>query len=331
MKRFYQVLRYLVLFAIACLLLWFSFRGVHWSDFSEGLKSANYGWIAASMVIGITAFLVRAARWRLIMLPLGKNIKLSDTWHGVNIGYLTNFAVPRAGEIARCGVITRRNGIPFESVAGTVVLERSVDLLSMVLIFFSVMIFSWDRFGTFLSSEIIEAVRQKFSVNIFWIAGAILLSLIVFFYIIYRYRKRHPFLGKITSIVKGIFAGVMSGFRMPQKWMFLFYTLLLWTCYWLMSWTTILAFPAVVGLGPNDALFLMLVGGFGWVVPVQGGIGAYHFIISLALTSIYGISQTTGVVFATISHESQSLTMIVCGLASFAAISLASRVKNKVS
>ncbi len=331
MKRFYQVLRYLVLFSIACLLLWFSFRGVQWSDFSEGLKSANYGWIAASMVIGITAFLVRAARWRLIMLPLGKNVKLSDTWHGVNIGYLTNFAVPRAGEIARCGVITRRNGIPFESVAGTVVLERSIDLLSMGLIFLSVMFFSWDRFGSFLSSEIIDAVRQKFSINILWVAAAILLSLVVFLYLIYRYRKRHPFLGKITSVVKGIIAGVVSGFRMPQKWMFLLFTLLLWICYWLMSWTTILAFPAVGGLGPNDALFLMLVGGFGWVVPVQGGIGAYHFIISLALTSIYGISQTTGVVFATISHESQSLTMIVCGLASFAAVSLATRAKNKIS
>ncbi|MCK9305035.1 MAG: hypothetical protein M0P27_06515, partial [Bacteroidales bacterium] len=129
-------------------------------------------------------------------------------------------------------------------------------------------------------------------------------------------------------VVKGVLSGIVSGFKMPQKGLFLIYTILLWICYWLMSWTTILAFPSVTGLGPVDALFLMMVGGLGWVVPVQGGIGAYHFIISLALTSIYGISQTTGIVFATISHESQALTMIVCGLASFAAISL-SRKKEK--
>ncbi|MCK9305692.1 MAG: flippase-like domain-containing protein, partial [Bacteroidales bacterium] len=192
MKRFFQIARYLLLFAIACLLLWVSFRGVHWADFYQGLKSADYGWIAASMTIGITAFLVRAARWRLIMLPLGKKVRLRDSWHGVNIGYLTNFAVPRAGEIARCGVISSRSGIAFESVAGTVVLERSIDMLTLIIIFFSVMFLSWDRFGTFLSSQILEAVKQKFSVSIIWIAGAIVLSLIVFLYIIFRYRKKHP-------------------------------------------------------------------------------------------------------------------------------------------
>ena len=69
----------------------------------------------------------------------------------------------------------------------------------------------------------------------------------------------------------------------------------------------------------------MIVGGLGWAVPVQGGLGAYHFIVSLALASVYGIAQTTGVVFATISHEAQALAMIVCGVASLVSISLSSK------
>ena len=79
------------------------------------------------------------------------------------------------------------------------------------------------------------------------------------------------------------------------------------------------------GLGASDALFLMMVGSFGWVIPVQGGIGAYHLIISLALASVYGISQTTGVIFATISHESQALTMLVCGVISLISFTLSKR------
>ncbi|MFA6334808.1 MAG: lysylphosphatidylglycerol synthase transmembrane domain-containing protein [Bacteroidales bacterium] len=325
MKKFYSAIKYIILLAIACFFLWVSFKGVKWEDFVEGLKSANFWWIGVSMIVSILAFLIRALRWRLIMLPLGKPVKRRDSWDGINIGYLTNFAIPRAGELARCGVITRKTGIPFETVAGTVVLERSIDVLSLVVVFFSILIFSWDTFGTFIDREIINALQQKFSVNLVWMAAATMFAFAVFLYIVYKYREKHPILRKITQIVKGIISGVRSGFRMPQKWLFLSYTVLLWVCYWLMSWTTILAFPAVYGLGAGDALFLMMIGGLGWVVPVQGGIGAYHFIISLALASVYGISQTTGVVFATISHESQALTMLLCGFLSLISLTISNR------
>ena len=103
MKRFYPAVKYLLLLAVAGLLLWVSFRGVKWSDFSEGLKSANFGWIGVSMLVSILAFYIRSVRWRLIMLPLGKPVKMKDSWDGINIGYLTNFVIPRAGELARCG------------------------------------------------------------------------------------------------------------------------------------------------------------------------------------------------------------------------------------
>ncbi len=328
LKKIYPAIKYLILLAVAALLLWISFRGVKWSDFTAGLMSTDFKWIAASMVVGVTAFWLRALRWRLVMLPLGIKIKKIDAWDGINIGYITNFAVPRAGEFARCGVITKKSGLPFETVAGTVVLERGVDLLSLSLATLSVIILEWDKFGNFINREIFHAIESKFSVNLVWVAAALALSFGVFLYIVYRFRESHPVLRKITDIAKGVIRGVMSGFRMPQKWMFLLYTLLIWICYWLMSYTTILAFPSVGGLTASDALFLTVVGGFGWVIPVQGGIGAYHFIISLALASVYGIDQTTGVIFATISHESQALTMLLFGAISMINFSLASRIKK---
>jgi uncharacterized membrane protein YbhN (UPF0104 family) len=326
LKRVYSAVKYILLLGLAGLLLWFSFKGVKWEDFVTGLKEADFRWIGLSMAISVVAFLIRALRWRLIMIPLGKKITRRDSWDGINIGYLTNFAVPRAGELARCGVITRKTGLPFESVAGTVVLERSIDMLSLGVVFISVLVFFWDSFGGFINKEIIATMESRFSVGLIIIAASAFAASMIFLYIIYKYRQSHPILRKITNIVKGIIKGLLSGFRMPQKWLFIIYTVLLWVCYWLMSYTSIMAFPSMnEGLGASDALFLMMVGSFGWVIPVQGGIGAYHLIISLALASVYGISQTTGVIFATISHESQALTMLICGVISLISFTLSKR------
>ncbi len=326
LKRVYSAVKYILLLGLAGLLLWFSFKGVKWDDFVTGLKEADFRWIGLSMAISVVAFLIRALRWRLIMIPLGKKITRRDSWDGINIGYLTNFAVPRAGELARCGVITRKTGLPFESVAGTVVLERSIDMLSLGVVFVSVLIFFWDSFGGFINKEIIATMESRLSTGLLIIAASAFAASLIFLYIIYKYRQSHPILRKITNIAKGVLKGLLSGFRMPQKWLFLTYTVLLWVCYWLMSYTSIMAFPSISdGLGASDALFLMMVGSFGWVIPVQGGIGAYHLIISLALASVYGISQTTGVIFATISHESQALTMLLCGVISLISFTLSKR------
>ncbi len=324
----YAVIKYLILLAVACVLLWFSFKGIKWSDFKEGLIRADFKWIAASMLIGVLAFLFRSLRWRLLMLPLSGRVKRIDAWDGVNIGYITNFVIPRAGEFARCGVITGKRGLPYESVVGTVVLERMIDLLALVMVTFTVILIRWEKFGGFIYREIFEVIEKRFSLNIFWVVAVLTLSLLIFAYIIYRYRETHPFLRKVVEITKGIIHGVVSGFKMPQKWLFLLYTVLIWVCYWQMSYATILAFPSVTGLSLADALFLSIVGGLGWVIPVQGGIGAYHFIVSLALTSIYGIGRTEGVVFATISHESQVLTMLIFGAISLINFSFFNKKKR---
>ncbi|MDX9782073.1 MAG: lysylphosphatidylglycerol synthase transmembrane domain-containing protein [Bacteroidales bacterium] len=321
--RLLSALKYVVLLSLAGVLLWLSFREVKWDSFVSGVKDADWRWIGLSMVISVLAFLIRALRWRLIMLPLGKPVSRMDSWHGINVGYITNFALPRAGELARCGVISKKTGLPFETVAGTVVLERSIDMLSLFLVSAGVMVFFWDSFGGFIDKQILSSLENKLSTELIITGVVILLASAMFLYMIWRYRKSHPIFAKIVNIVKGILDGLVSGFKMPQKWTFIIYTILLWVCYWAMSYTTILAFDNLkAGLGADDALFLMMVGSFGWVIPVQGGIGAYHLIISLALLSVYGISQTTGVVFATISHGSQTITMLIFGALSLLKITL---------
>jgi hypothetical protein len=132
---------------------------------------------------------------------------------------------------------------------------------------------------------------------------------------------------KLKKMWKGLCDGLRAGFRLQQRRKFFFYTALLWLAYWLQAFTVMKAMPETQLLTGVDALFLMVVGGLGWVAPVQGGMGAYHFFVSLTLFAIYGIPQTHGVVFATISHETQAIMMIVFGFISWAAVAAGKRSK----
>lgn len=326
-----KALRWSLMLGLAAVLLYFAFRGVKWVDFVEGIRSCNFHWIAVSMVASIFAFVVRGLRWRLAMLPLNPTITRREAYDGVTIAYLSNFALPRAGEFVRCGVISSTGKASFESVLGSVVLERSWDMISYLVILFLVLLAGESAFGTFVSEQVWQPAVNAFSFNILWLIGGVLVLCVAACVAVYRMRdrlRRYKFFAKIFDIGRGLVDGLAAGLKMKGKWMFLFYTVLLWCCYWLMSYTTILAFPQVSGLNWADALFLMVVGGLGWIVPVQGGIGAYHFILSLAMASIYSIPQTSGVIFATISHESQALTMVICGAVSMISI-YCTRRKNK--
>ena len=326
--RIRKVLQWVLMLLLAVVLLYFAFRGVKWSDFMDGIRSCNFNWILVSMAASILAFVVRGLRWRLVMLPLNPGITGREAYDGVTVAYLTNFALPRAGEFARCGVISATGKASFESVLGTVVLERSWDMVSYLIILFTVLLAGESSFGQFVSNEVWRPAVDSMSYDILWIIGAVAAVCIAGCILVFCYRKKlakYRFFSRIFSLAKGLIGGLAAGLRMKGKWKFLLYTVLLWTCYWIMSYSTILAIPQVEGLNWVDALFLMVVGSLGWIVPVQGGIGAYHFILSLAMASIYSIPQTSGVIFATISHESQALTMLLCGAVSLGSIYLKKR------
>lgn len=311
-----KVLQYLGMLLLAAGLCWLSFREVRWSDFREGLRSCRYGWIGAAMLAGLSGFLFRALRWRLLLLPLDPSVSRRDTWHGVTIAYLTNFALPRAGEFARCGVVARRRKLTFEAALGTVVAERSFDMACLLLWIVLLLAFKWNEFGDFLRGELMDPLSGKFSAGAFRLLAAGTAALVLLLAAAWIFRRplaRTRLYGRIAGIARGLLSGLTSAARMRHKGAFLLLTLLLWGSYWLTGLLTLHAFPAVAHLGGTDALFLMLAGSLGWVVPVQGGLGAYHFIVSLALAKVYGIPQTAGVVFATLSHESQALVMLVCG------------------
>ena len=186
------------------------------------------------------------------MLPLNPAITRREAYDGVTIAYLTNFALPRAGELARCGVISATGKTSFESVLGTVVLERSWDMVTFLIILFVVLLAGESSFGQFVSDEVWQpAVDWQFvsdevwqpavdsmPFDILWLIGGIAALCVGVCVLIFCYRKRlsrYKFFAKLFSLAKGLIGGLTAGLKMRGKWRFLLYTLLLWLCYWIMS------------------------------------------------------------------------------------------------
>ena len=328
-KKASQIIKYAVSAALAFVLLYFSFRDVEWADFIEGVKSCRWEFIILSMAAGSFAFWLRGVRWRQLLLPIDDSITRITAFNGVNIGNISNFVFPRIGEFIRCGVITRRS-VPvsadnpehkkasYDKVLGTVVLERSWELLVMLLLLVVVVVGGFDRFGGFFMEQIWTPMSQRLDFSIWWIVALLALTGSAGCYVLWRFRDTNPVCSKVWGIFRGILQGFASCLKMERKWLFFAYTAFIWMTYWLMAASTMWAAPFLDHLDLIDALFISLVGGLGFAVPVPGGIGAFHFIISLALSGIYGVPTEIGIIYATLSHTSQAITQILFGAGSYA-------------
>ena len=323
-----KIIKYLLSALLAVILLWFSFRDVQWGDFIAGLKGCRWEYVLLSMAAGAFAFWIRALRWRQLLLPVDDSISRTTTFNGINIGNISNFVFPRIGEFVRCGVITRRSQpvdpqhpehkkASYDKVLGTVVLERGWELMVMLILLLVVVVGGADRFGAFFMEKIWEPMVQRFDAGIWWILAVVAVLGCASLYALWRFRDANVLCSKVWGIVRGIGQGFASCLQMKRKWLFFAYTLLIWGTYWFMAVSTVWAAPFLDNLDVIDALFLSLVGGLGFAVPVPGGIGAFHFIISMALATLYGIPVELGVVYATLSHTSQAITQIAFGAGSY--------------
>ena len=313
-----KALKYIASLGLAALLLWVSFREVEWSEFMVQLRSCRWEFILMSMAAGAFAFWIRAIRWRQLLLPIDPSISRLTTFNGINIGNISNFVFPRIGEFVRCGVITRHSKASYDKVLGTVVLERGWELLVMLLLLAVVVVGGFDRFGSFFIEQIWTPVASRMSFSMWWVAALLAVAGASGLWLLWRFRNSSGFFGKVWGIFLGLMQGFSSCLRMERKWLFFAYTALIWATYWFMAASTMWAAPFLDGLDMIDALFLSLVGGLGFAVPVPGGIGAFHFIISLALSAMYGIPMEMGIIYATLSHTSQAITQILFGLGSYA-------------
>lgn len=325
-----NIVKYALSLLFAVILLWVSFRGVKWEDFIAGVSQCRWQFVILSMVCGLVAFFARSMRWRMLLQPIDGSTRIKTTFNAINISYLVNMVLPRVGEFVRCGVITADSSFDekgqrkasYDKVLGTVVVDRSADVLSLLSLLVLFMLLGWNRFGGFFSEKILSPLSEKLSFGLWIILGTLAVAGCFGLYLIYRFRHSSGILGKVYGFVLGMWNGFKSCLHMKDSWMFFLYTAVIWFMYWMMSYCILLAVRPIlpeglISLGMVDALFLMLAGSLSSFVPVPGGFGAFHYVVALALSSVYGLPFELGVIFATLSHESQALLQLLCGGVSY--------------
>lgn len=331
-KKVKSFFKYSISLAVAIGLFWYVYKDLNITSSVEKLKDANYSWIFLSIFLSIISHILRAYRWNILLKPAGYSPTLSRTFWAVMVGYLANLVVPRMGEVTRCGVLKRTNEVPMTVSIGTVVAERIIDFLTLMLLVVLGFIIEFERLNEFLSGFLFEqaAMVGKNLFGLYLLVGIAVVAIIILFIIIRIFRnkiKKSPLFLKVRAFLREMVSGLTSISRIEQKAAFWLSTFGIWVMYFLMSYVVVFALEETSSLGIGAGIALLIMGGLGMAAPVQGGIGAYHALITAVLI-LYGIKEADGQVFAFILHTSQMLMIIVVGSISLV-ISMVIRKKSK--
>lgn len=298
-------------------LLWLSLRGLNVGDGEnkadfiwKAWQQSNKTWLLMMAGVAFISHIMRAERWRMLLIPTGNRVKLSNSFFSLMIGYLVNLAVPRGGEVSRCYNLYKLEDTPVETSFGTVVVERIVDVLCLLLIIIIAFFAEWNKLMEFLTSLNIGSGDSGF--NIPWWIYAGLAGLIGLIVLAYLFRKNE----KLLKIFHGFKEGLMSVFQLKNKSLFVFYSLGIWFLYFLMSYCVIMAFDTTNSLGISAVLTLFALGAIAMAAPLPGGTGSYHTIVPLGLVMLYHLPKADAIAFVFIFHAWQTLTMIVGGVVS---------------
>jgi uncharacterized protein (TIRG00374 family) len=322
-KKILSVVQYLFFLFLGLGLLWLSFREIDTKNVYKEILHADYYWLLVSIVVTIISHLFRAARWNLLIGAMNYKTRLRTTFFSLMTGYMVNIAVPRLGEVVRCGVLSKKENIPFNVLFGTVISERFFDLIVLLTLIFLVIVFQLKLLGEFLHKFFGPFLNMVFS-NIWpilWLSvGFLAIGIFTYLYLKSNKRKfkNKPFYHKIHDFVKGVLEGVKTIKNMKRKGLFLLYTFFIWLFYSLMVYTAFFMLKQTSVLNFVGALTILAIGSLGIVAPVPGGIGAYHFIVMKALSEIYSIKASYALSYATITHGGQTLLNIVVGAVGYA-------------
>lgn len=309
------ILQYLFWLALAVALVWLSLRtlqtdgGENKAEFiwETWLRSDKF-YLVLMALIGVVSHILRAWRWKMLVDTTGNPVTVGGSLLAVLIGYLVNLAIPRGGELSRCYYLYKLDRAPAEVSFGTVVLERIVDVVCLLVVMMIAFWLEWNHLKAFIESLGLFQQSSSFSVPWWaWLGVAGLLALGIVFYFI---RKSTRF----QKLWVGFRAGLLSVFQLKNKVLFVGQSLVIWLLYFAMSYCVILAFPETSHLGFRAVISLFAIGAIAMSAPLPGGTGSYHTLVPLGLVMLYNLPKPDAIAFVFIFHAWQTLTIIASGV-----------------
>lgn len=313
-KQFIQIT---ISLGIAIWIFWFLYKDIAFDSLLDQIWSSNWAWILLSLSISMLSYLVRSWRWTLLIATEeGKQVSLLRAYHAVMIGNLVNMIIPRAGEVARCGVLTRTNGVSIGYLIGTVIVERSVDLLCLVTTIILAFFVERELFLNLASQLVdIKYLWQIALSNLPIIIGGMAIFALLITYLLRRFRD-HGLINKAQHFFREMLSGFNRIAKLSNPAGFWISSVLLWFFYFMTMYTISFGIPSTANLSSGEVLLVMVMGSIGMIAPVQGGIGTFHALVAFILIQL-SISEVDGKIFAAIIHGTQVILVLVAGLVSW--------------
>ncbi len=307
-------------------LIWYFLKSAtpaYRKELLHSITNADPLWIFCSLTLGIVSHLSRAYRWKFLLNPLGYTPKLYNNFMALMVGYLANLGIPRSGEVLRGITASTYEKVPFEKAFGTIVSERVIDLIMLIII---------TAIAGILQTEYLLGFLKEKNINPLLTLGIILALILIGFLGLQLLKKSsHTLIIKIRDFGMGLWEGMQSVFTMKQKWAFLFHTLLIWFLYILMFHVVKFAVPDLRDASIGVILVAFVVGSFS-MSTTNGGIGILPFpIVVGAVFVFFGFEKSDGEAFGWILWGSQTAINIVIGALSFLFLPILNKTKKNIN
>ena len=312
-KLLKEILSVVLPIALGVFVLYWVYRDFDFARVGDVLlHGTSWGWMLLSLFFGVMSHVFRGWRWKQTLAPLGAYPRAGNCVDAIFVSYATNLVLPRVGEVSRCGVLSRYDGVSFAKSLGTVVTERLLDAVCILLITGGTFLLQMPVFvrffsetGTKIPSLLHLLTSPWFYVSLFSVIGVGVL--------LYYLLRMLSFYEKVKGVVRSVWEGVMSLRQVDHIGLFAFYTVAIWVCYFLHFYLTFFCFDFTSSLSLQAGLVMFVGGTFAVIVPTPNGAGPWHFAV-ITMMMLYGVSDADASMFALIVHGIQTLLVILLGV-----------------
>ena len=284
------------------------------------LHDMDWTWMLLSLPFGITAQLFRGIRWKQTLEPVGEKPRLSTCVNAIFLSYAASLVIPRVGEFTRCGVLKKCDGVSFPKALGTVVTERAIDTLLVMIVTGVTLLAQMSIFESFFLSTgtSIDGILAKFSATGYVVTAICAVAVLVLLHFLL---KRLSIYNKVKATLSGIWQGMLSLKNVKNIPLFIVLTLGIWVSYFLHYYLTFFCFGFTSGMGVTCALATFVVGSIAVIVPTPNGAGPWHFAVKTMLL-LYGsaalgpnaITADEALSFVLIVHTIQTMLVVLLGV-----------------
>lgn len=306
-------------FVLGLGILWWMYRGTDWSDFGHYvLHEMNWWWMLLSLAFGILPQMARAWRWKMALEPLGEHPRRTSCIDAIFMSYAASLVIPRVGEVTRCGTLKTADGVSFTKSLGTVVTERLVDSLLMLLFTGIAFLLQLPMFLRFLkeTNTNIGDLLYRFTGTGYIVTFICLVAALIAGFVAIR---RFSFFKKGRDMLRDMWEGVLSLRKVRNLPLYLFYSVLIWVGYFLHFYIAFFCFDFTAHLSMGAAFLIFCVGTFAVLVPTPNGAGPWHFAVKTMLV-LYGVAETQAIMFALTVHTIQTALVVLLGAFGWARI-----------